>query len=201
MQELKLTDLLDVKVLQQIQDGFSKYTGMAALTTDADGVPVTVGSGFHSFCTNLIRQSEEGRKRCEACDRKGALWALQNGKQEIYHCHAGLVDYAAPIMVEGQFIGSFIGGQTRISEDKEEVLKAARELGIDEALCLQALEEIPVIKEEEVERAAEFLTVIANVLSEMAYNNYVALKNSRKLERTARAQTAFILEMNADIQN
>ena len=55
MAEFSLTDLIDVSVLQQIQDGFSQYTGMAALTTDADGVPVTKGSGFTAFCMDLTR--------------------------------------------------------------------------------------------------------------------------------------------------
>ena len=41
MKNLKLTDLIDIKTLQEIQDSFSKATGMAALTTDADGNPVT----------------------------------------------------------------------------------------------------------------------------------------------------------------
>ena len=43
MAELLLTDLIDVELLQKIQDEFSKYTGMAALTTDADGNPLTEG--------------------------------------------------------------------------------------------------------------------------------------------------------------
>ena len=33
--ELQLTDLIDTKILQQIQDAFSNMTGIAALTTDA----------------------------------------------------------------------------------------------------------------------------------------------------------------------
>ena len=34
---------------QKIQDAFSDMSGMAALTTDRDGVPVTQGSNFTEF--------------------------------------------------------------------------------------------------------------------------------------------------------
>ncbi len=47
--ELQLTDLIDKETLQKIQDGFSNMTGIAALTTDADGIPVTEGSNFRNF--------------------------------------------------------------------------------------------------------------------------------------------------------
>ena len=53
MENANLLELVDVEILQKIQDGFSDYTGMAALITDADGVPVTKGSGFTDFCRKL----------------------------------------------------------------------------------------------------------------------------------------------------
>lgn len=201
MAEMKLTDLIDVKVLQRIQDGFSKYTGMAALTTDADGVPVTRGSGFTDFCMNLNRKSPLGSKRCKECDKNGALQTLKDGKPSVYFCHAGLMDYAAPIMVEGEFIGSFIGGQVRPPViDEEEMRKRAVELSVDPDRYLAAAKQTHVLERTDVEKAAEFLSEIAKVLSEMAYRNYEALKESRKLERAARSQSAYIMNMSLGMQ-
>ena len=82
--ELTLTDLIDVKVLQKIQDSFAKMTGMAALTTDADGVAVTEGSNFSDFCMKYTRTSRLGCTRCEQCDRQGAEMALESGRSVIY---------------------------------------------------------------------------------------------------------------------
>lgn len=65
MLKVYLTDLIDVSTLQKIQDAFSKMTGMAALTTDADGKPVTEGSNFTDYCMKYTRQSKEGCARCE----------------------------------------------------------------------------------------------------------------------------------------
>ena len=58
MAELKLTDLISVKVLQDIQDGFAALTGMAALTTDENGATVIdvmemKEPASHTFTNNL----------------------------------------------------------------------------------------------------------------------------------------------------
>lgn len=200
MDKITLTDLIDASILQKIQDAFSKYTRMAALITDADGVPVTVGSGFSRFCMSLTRKSEHGCKKCEECDRNGALITLKNGRPTVYKCHAGLTDYAAPIMLNGMFIGSFIGGQIRVSEvDEEEMCRTAKKYGIDSDEYIAAANETPIIPFEDIERAAVFLSELTETLSDMAYCNYMALKQSRKLERAARSQSNFIMSLSTDI--
>ncbi len=201
MQEILLTDLIDVQVLQRIQNGFSKFTGMASLTTDANGNPVTEGSGFTDFCTKYTRTIDCGLSRCMECDRKGGLWALEQGRSVVYTCHAGLVDYAAPIMVEGRYLGSFLGGQVRTAPVVEEdVRRTARELGLDEEAYLEAARQTNQISYDRIERAAEFLAEIAAVLSEMAYKSYVARQQSRRLERAARSHNDFIVEMNTGMR-
>lgn len=71
-EELYLTDLISVETLQHVQDAFAAMTGMAALTTDADGIPVTKGSNFTDFCMKYARESKDGHIRCEQCDKFGA---------------------------------------------------------------------------------------------------------------------------------
>ena len=61
--EITLTDLFEVEMLQRLQDSFSKMTGFAAIITDAEGVPVTKGTNFTDFCSNYTRNSPIG---CDA---------------------------------------------------------------------------------------------------------------------------------------
>ena len=58
---LYLTELIDVETLQRVQDAFADMTGMAALTTDADGVAVTNGSNFTDFCMKYTRATKIGK--------------------------------------------------------------------------------------------------------------------------------------------
>ena len=182
--ELTLTDLIDTKVLQKIQDSFSDMTGMAALTTDADGVAVTEGSHFTDFCMKYTRTSEVGCMHCEQCDKWGAKLALKSGQSVAYTCHAGLVDYAAPIMAGDQMVGCFIGGQVLTkAPDLEKVREIAEELSVDPEAYIEAVGKVKIIEQSAVNNAAKFLYTIANILSDMAYNKYLVLQSNDEMQR------------------
>lgn len=201
MAGLLLTDLIDVELLQKIQDEFSKYTGMAALTTDADGKPLTEGSAFTDFCMNYTRQSELGYKRCVASDKNAAVMALESGEPVVYVCHAGLADFASPIMLGNKLLGCFLGGQVRISSkiDEDALKETAAELGIRYESYYKAMENTNVIGKKELKKAAKFLGIVANVLSEMAYQKYMAIDKYRNLERAARSQSHFLMDLSSDL--
>lgn len=202
MDKPKLTDLIDVDILQKIQDGFSELTGMAALITDEEGVPVTTGSNFCDYCKKYTRMSEIGRINCEECDKQGALVTLKEGRPFIYSCHAGLYDYAVPILLEDRFIGSFAGGQVLTKPlDKDFVRRAAVRLGIDEEEYIDAAEGILIKSKDEIHDAAKLLYYIGNVISDMAYKSNEYLKKNHKLERVAQSQTDFIADVNAEFKN
>ena len=77
--ELKMTDLIDVESLQKIQDAFSDMSGIASMITDASGTIQTKPSGFTDFCKIYARNTEEGRKRCELCDKLGVGLCARSG--------------------------------------------------------------------------------------------------------------------------
>lgn len=175
LDNIRLTDLIDAHTLQAIQDGFSNATGMAALTTDETGEPVTHGSNFTDFCMNFTRRSGLGCQRCEKCDRQGGQTAISTGKAAVYSCHAGLVDFAAPIMLNGKFLGSFIGGQV-LTEPVDEVKfrTYAAEIGVDSDEYVRAAKKAKVVPRKQVEYAADFLCTIASILSKTAYSSYMS---------------------------
>ena len=200
MQSLKLTELIDISILQKIQDSFSEYTHLASLIADENGVPVTVGSGFTKFCMELTRGSELGYSRCMECDRMGGVNSLKTGKPSVYQCHAGLCDFAAPIIVDGIYVGSIMGGQILTKPFDENLMRErAIEYGIDEAAYLDAAREVHIKSEKDVLEAANFIFKLAEILSEMAYKNYLALKTSKSLEKAAVSQASYIIDMNTEI--
>lgn len=202
MRDIRLTELINIKILQRLQDAFSEYAGMAALITDENGTPVTNGSGFTQLCMNHVRQCEKGARNCEECDRMGAVKTYESGKPVVYTCHIGLIDYAAPIMVEDEMIGCIIGGQVRKEPQNEEHDRAvARSLGIDEASFLEAARKINLVDEEQVHKAAKFLTELAALLSDMAYENYMTLKNSQRLEKMSRSQMRYMVDMYSNMES
>lgn len=200
-EKLHLTDLVDVETLQRIQDAFSNMTGIAALTTDAEGIAVTKGSNFSDFCMKYTRSTPLGCSRCKECDREGAARALRRGKSITYFCHAGLVDFAAPIMAKDEMIGCFIGGQVLVGEPEEEhVRRTAEELGVDPEEYIKAVKRVNIVPKESIESAAEFLYTIANVISDITYSGYLARKAKQDIEKAANMKSDFLANMSHEIR-
>ena len=199
--ELKLTDLVDVEVLQRIQDAFSNMTGMAGLTMDVNGVPVTKGTNFCTFCEKYNRGSEKGAPLCRQCSKHGAEEALREGKSTAYTCHSGLLDFAAPIVADGKLVGCFSGGQVLTEEiDKEACYAHAIELGLDPEEYYAAAKKVKILPRETIDKAATFLYSLAEILSNMAYSKYLAYKAKEEIQRSLNMKSDFLANMSHEIR-
>ena len=199
--EVKLTEYIDKEILQKIQDSFSDMTGLAALTTNADGTAVTEGSNFCRFCTELNRKCPLGNQLCEYSDKTGAMMTHSMGRPTFYTCHAGLVDFSAPIIINGDMIGCIVGGQALTSEPDESKVKAhAIQLGIDPDEYWKAICEVPVISEDKVSKAMDFLYTISGVLSDIAYGKYNSDRAKVEMEHAVKMKSDFLANMSHEIR-
>lgn len=182
---VKVEQVLSPKMLREFQLLFYKMTGLANLVVELDGTAVKKQSfdEFSQFCFGLVRATKKGAARCTENDVKGGKVAMETGKPYAYTCHAGLMDFAVPIIVDGVQIGSWLGGQVLTKEpDLEKFKKIADELGIDRDTMLKAVLEIPVVKPERVESAAKFLQLLANSQSEVGNTNLMWMKIIKRLD-------------------
>ena len=167
---ISIRDVLDIEVLQMFQDNFAISMDIASITVDVNGVPVTKESSYTSFCEDFTHSTEAGDARCAACHKKGGEEAVKTGRPYVFTCHAGLIDFAAPIMVEGKLIGTILGGQILSSKpDEDKVRNTAREIGVDEDGYVKAVNKIKITTEKNIKAAAEVLFIVANALSQIGY--------------------------------
>ena len=200
-EKVYITDLIEVSVLQKVQDAFSSGTGMAALIIDEKGSPITNGSNFTDYCMKYTRCSKVGKARCEQCDKYGALITTDTGEPAFYECHSGLIDFAAPIIAGGEMIGGFIGGQIlQEPANPERIRKVAEEIGVDFDEYWAALQKVRIVKKESIDRAADFVFTIANVLSDMAMGKYMAVKAGKEIARSAKMKSDFLANMSHEIR-
>lgn len=189
---LRLETLVRVEMLQKVQDNFSDAVGVAVVIVDEQGMPVTRPSGFSAFC-QAIRTSDAARHRCFLCDNGGGRMAMATGEPSIYLCHCGLVDFAAPIIVRGQYLGAVLSGQVLLSDEHGLSLKPI--IPLDDSwrrdphlrTLHEEIHEIPYLK---LQSAAYTLFYLAEYLVEESYANVVRqeldAKNLRLMDESKR---------------
>lgn len=182
LNNITLLDVIDRQTLQALQDAFADATGMAALATDSTGA-VTHLSNPTDFCMNLTRRSEVGCERCNRCDLQGGTESSRTGRPSVYFCHGGLVDFAAPIMLNGRHIGSLIGGQVLTEEpDDSKFRKIAKEINVDPNMYVEAVHKVKIVPKKQIDAAANLLFQMANALSDVGYQRALAQGQSERDE-------------------
>ena len=170
---------------QKIQDDISMASELAIITVDYKGVPITAHSNCSEFC-NKMRSSQYG-VYCEKCDSHGGLEAARNGKPFIYLCHAGLIDFAIPIIVDGLYVGALMAGQVLLDEDSSENRPERILQGVSNTLELksdpefeQSYKLLPVMRLEKVVALANMLSHIGEYCVEQAVLREAITQNSTK---------------------
>ena len=177
---IHIEDVIDKKELQNLQDNWAKATNLAFVSVDCNGTPITEYSNFTPFCEKL-REKEEFRERCHYCDACGGRKARRIGKAYVYICHAGLIDFAIPIMIKGQYVGAILAGQVK-STDYEALRKItpATQGWKKDPELMKLYDQVTVVPVEKIQAVAQILCDSYNYSVEKQYANMVDAKLREK---------------------
>jgi two-component system, LytTR family, sensor kinase len=181
-----LRELVDVEILQEIQDKFASAADIAVLICDGDGVPLTANSNFTSFCT-YIRSSPEGLRRCILSDERVGYRAAETKRPIIHRCHAGLIDFAAPIILRNQYLGAVLCGQVLVEDHEMDSMADMRmelsQLLLDQNELLSRFEMLERKSKKRVEDIAELLFITANYIVKIGDANLAKAELAQKTEK------------------
>ena len=165
----KLTDLIDVEVLQSIQDTFAKVFGLPTVIIDSSGRNVTNITHRLRFCEDLTRTSPVAGSRCTGCDRRAMGEAADTGRPSIFECWNGLYDAAIPIAPKGDVLGYFLCGQilTR-PPDVDRFAGTAKEIGVSPESYLDALRDVRVMPLDQYESSITTMHTLAQMIADQA---------------------------------
>jgi ligand-binding sensor protein/AraC-like DNA-binding protein len=113
----RLKSVINIEKWQLLQDALSDVTGMAIVTSDYRGVPITEHSGCKEFCL-AARRNPSLSRMCQRCDSRGGLEAIRVKAPYIYRCHLNIVDAAIPIIIDNSYLGSILMGQVLLPDDE-----------------------------------------------------------------------------------
>lgn len=171
MKYFKITDFIELDVLQKIQDNYAKAVGSASITVDYRGQPITRKSNFSTFCSKM-RENPQFRERCYLCDAHAGLQSVIKGSTYIYLCHSGLTDFSAAIKIQDQYLGAVLGGQVRIEDERNltPIMPINKDFLKDPQMS-KLYYETPVVTYDKVVAVSDMMHTITNYLVEKQYLN------------------------------
>ena len=198
LEKLEVSDVIDINLLQKFQDNFSIAMNCASITVDKSGKPITKESSYTDFCNCLIQSTMAGKNRCNNSHKRMGEEAAKRGKPYVGKCHAGLIDFAAPITIEGEVIGTVLGGQLLNSKPEyNSYIEIAKEINIDEESILKEVDNVSISDMKNIEAAAEVLFTVINALAKNGLHELKLSTLSQKLSATFLQVSSTIEELSA----
>ena len=165
-----LKELLDVPRLHELLRSFNEIYHMPSAVADAEGNVLT-SIAWQDICQRFHRMNPELRRFClEEQLRKKVPG--KGGGHFTHRCPMGLVDVAAPIIVDGRHLGDVFVGQLFTSPpDEARFLEQARQYGFDEDDYLAAIRKVPLFSEVDLHNNLTFIHALAQMLAEQGMQN------------------------------
>lgn len=171
MSKLELGDIIDKGTMQDFLDNFAIGFNCAAVSVGRRGEEFTKPSHYRPFCSNYIHASEKGDNRCAECHNDFGRRAIAQNKPYIGSCHAGLIDFAAPVIIRGEHVGTVLGGQILDKPAEERTIRrVATEIDVSSNGLWDAAQDIDLVPKQTIAAAAQVMYIVVNALAESGFN-------------------------------
>ena len=196
-QKKQLNQIIQLKVLKEIQESFSASTDLATALVDRVGNPINhCMSNYTDFCKKL-HSNHLGKECCMFSSFIAGQKSRLLGRPYIYKCHVGLVDISVPIIVENQFLGNIVAGQVKLTQNESaDIEKMPSPINWLKKPDYQVLyDKIQVVSRKKLEATANTLFLIVNYIIEKHLSGLTQQELDRQRESLLREiQTRLDLE-------
>lgn len=178
-----LEELVERSLLERMLCSFSKSTGLKAILVDTAGDTLVSTDDEILDCRfcKMIRSSQAGSRKCKRSYARACLEASKYGEPYIFRCHAGLIMWAAPIVMEDH-LASIICGQVLMWEPEDyfldEIEEMVKGLDIDIAAVKWSANQLEILSSDKVQAAADLLFIVANQIMK---SGMTVLEQRRKI--------------------
>lgn len=164
MTEFKYTDLVDIDAFTRLLDNFFTATGIPNGLVGTDGELISQ-AGWTDACHIFHRGDPESNRHCQESNLK-LMRDLHGGEVAHDLCMNGLIDYATPVVIEGQQLATlFLGQVLTTPPDMEFFSKQAESYGYDKDAYLEAIRSVPVVTRERMESLMQCMVGMAQMLA------------------------------------
>lgn len=204
MPDIEKDDLLswlDIDEITSIQQSFNHISGMPVSVVTVDGNLLTPKIGGTTFCDILVQQCAPAYSLCANCRRYGACEAKDLRHGTYYYCHMGLVEFAAPFIIDGQMVAYLVSGMIFDRPPIERDIRYLASIyGIDPDFLWEAAKKVPVCNHSLIEKAVDGLYNYALIVSSTTEGRLRTARAGAEIERAAQMKNDFLANMSHEIR-
>jgi ligand-binding sensor protein len=155
---MKLTDIATRKQWIELEQQINARSGLNASVFDVDGLRITDFKRWANRLCPVIKADEKGQSYiCAAAHQNIAAQAKRTRRPIIAECDAGLMKFAVPIFLNGEFLG-VAGGCGYIMGDGEvDLFMVNKTTGIANEKLINLSDDVPTMTPEQAESIARFV--------------------------------------------
>lgn len=164
-------EVLPVHCIQVIQEIFAEMSGIASVTTDINGEPITEISNCNAFCEQIFA-SPTGRQACVESWRE--LAQTKDRAPKFYQCHAGFQYARGRIKLHGELTAIQVAGQFYIHVPTQEEMEGkiselAKKHQLNKEELSRAAKKIRQLSDQEQDRLGDWLSRVAETFEVIAH--------------------------------
>lgn len=164
----QLSNLIDFEKVNALLEGFYKTTGFTSAISDLEGKILTK-STWRKICADFHRIHPETEEICKISHLELAAKKVGGEKYHFLKCFNGLFDAVVPIVINGEHIANLFSGQFLFEKPNREFFtEQAGKYNFHVTKYLDALGKVPVVSEESVKTALDFLMSMVQLISDTA---------------------------------
>ncbi len=179
-----LQDLIDIDHFQDLQDRLNEIYSFPSSIIDNDGNILTA-TAWQEICSQFHRQNKDAEKICIKSDQYIKDHIHEAKASLTYHCPHGLVDNAAPIIIDGVHYGNFFTGQFFLEKPNLDFFHSqAKKYGFDEKAYLRAVKKVPIWTQKQLDNYMFFIKGLIAVISENGLKRLKEIENRKQIEKS-----------------
>lgn len=146
---MELTDIMTLENWMEIEKEINRRSGFNAAVYDAQGMRITDFKKWANKLCPSIRKTQQGLQSiCSVAHQNVAARVLKTRATVIDECDAGLMKFAVPIFVDGEFLGVAGGCGKLRGEGKVDAYLVHRTAELDEKFVENLARDIQTIDED-----------------------------------------------------
>ena len=188
----KIQNLIDIDQLQNLQDQLSSTISLPSCIIDNHGTILTA-TAWPDVYARFHRKRQDAERRCSESDQTVVRYRHEANPSIRYRCPHGLLEIAIPIVIDGEQYGSLLSGPFFLEEpDLAYFRDQAQKNGFNEAAYIEAIQKVPVLSQEQLEKHEFCIKILIAVISESGLRKLKEIESSKQIEESEKRQYAIL---------